>query len=370
MAENQEHQRKTLEQRNQMSDLERLRHSSAHVLATAILEIWPEAQLAGGPPVENGFYYDVDLEHRITPDDFERIEAAMKKVVKANQCFEKSTVSRDEARALCQSGRLGALAERSEASRFKLDLLDSIPQGEEISLFRNGEFLDLCAGPHVARTGNCKAFKVMSVASAFYKGDASKPQLQRVYGTSFKNRTALEDYLERLEQAKQRDHRKLGKELGLFHIDDSVGQGLVLWKPKGAIIRQELQNFITGELDRQGYSQVFTPHIGKLGLYRTSGHFPYYADSQFPPIIDRDGLQKLAEEGCSCGDLVHHISRGEIDGFLLKPMNCPHHIKIFDSDPRSYRDSACAPGRVRNGLPLGTEWRTRWDDACAWLYPG
>ncbi len=247
-------------------------------------------------------------------------------------------LSRDEARALCQSGRLGALAERSEASRFKLDLLDSIPQGEEISLFRNGEFLDLCAGPHVARTGNCKAFKVMSVASAFYKGDASKPQLQRVYGTAFKNRTALEDYLERLEQAKQRDHRKLGKELGLFHIDDSVGQGLVLWKPKGAIVRQELQSFITGELDRQGYSQVFTPHIGKLGLYRTSGHFPYYADSQFPPIIDRDGLQKLAEDGCSCGDLVHHISRGEIDGFLLKPMNCPHHIKIFDSDPRSYRD--------------------------------
>ncbi len=339
MAEKQQqHQRKTLDERNQISDLERLRHSSAHVLASALLEIWPDAQLAGGPPVENGFYYDVDLEHRITPDDFEQIEAAMKRVVKANQVFEKVVVSREEARVLGESGRLGALAERSVESRFKLDLLDSIPEDEEISLFRNGEFLDLCAGPHVARTGNCKAFKVMSVASAFYKADSSNPQLQRVYGTAFKNRSDLEAYLERLEEAKQRDHRKLGRELGLFHIDEAVGQGLVLWKPKGAIIRRELQEFISEELDRQCYSQVFTPHIGKLDLYRTSGHFPYYADSQFPPVIERDVLRRLADDGCNCSDLVNSIGVGDIEGFLLKPMNCPHHIKIFDSEPRSYRD--------------------------------
>jgi len=338
MADDQDSNRKTLEERHQMSDLDRLRHSSAHVLATAILEIWPDAQLAGGPPVENGFYYDIELEHRITPEDFEKIEAAMKRVVKANQTFEKTVVSREEARALAESGRLGGLSERGAPSKFKIDLLDSIPEGEDISLFQNGEFIDLCAGPHVGRTGNCKAFKVMSVASAFYKGDSSNPQLQRVYGTSFKNKTQLNEYLERMEQARARDHRKLGRELGLFHIDEDVGQGLILWKPKGAIIRQELQNFISEELVKQDYSQVFTPHIGKLDLYRTSGHFPYYAESQFPPVINREGLQKLADDGCSCGELVNNIGTGDIDGFLLKPMNCPHHIKIFDSEPRSYRD--------------------------------
>jgi len=338
MGDDQEHNRKTLDERNQMTDLERLRHSAAHVLATAILEVWPDAQLAGGPPVDSGFYYDIELDHRITPDDFEKIEAAMKKVVKANQTFEKSVVSRDEARALAESGRLGALSERGAPSKFKIDLLDSIPEGEEISLFQNGDFLDLCAGPHVGRTGNCKAFKVMSVASAFYKGDANNPQLQRIYGTAFKNKTQLTEHLERLEQAKERDHRKLGRELGLFHIDESVGQGLILWKPKGAIIRNELQNFIGAELDKQGYSQVYTPHIGKLDLYRTSGHFPYYAESQFPPVIHRDGLQKLADDNCTCGELVNLIGTGDIEGFMLKPMNCPHHIKIFDSEQRSYRD--------------------------------
>jgi len=321
-----------------MSELERLRHSSAHILASAIAKLWPDAQFAAGPPVENGFYYDVDLSHRITPDDFEKIEAEMLSIVKENQVFEKSEVSRAEALAMAQSGRLAALAERAVPSRFKIDLLKDIPEDEAISLYKNGDFWDLCAGPHVPRTGNCKAFKLMSVASAFYKGDAANPQLQRVYGTAFKNKQDLAEHLERLEEAKLRDHRKLGRELDLFHIDEAVGQGLILWKPNGATIRQELQNFITEHLERQGYSQVFTPHIGKLGLYRTSGHFPYYADSQFPPVIERESLKALAEEGCGCGELSNRLESGEIDGFLLKPMNCPHHIKIFQSNHHSYRD--------------------------------
>ncbi|MEC9035443.1 MAG: threonine--tRNA ligase [Verrucomicrobiota bacterium] len=330
--------RKTLEERSQMSDIERLRHSTAHILATAIAKIWPDAQFAAGPPVENGFYYDVELEHRISPEDFEKIEEEMLKVVKENQPFERMIVSREEALNLAQSGRLAAISERKESSTFKIDLLEDIPEGEEISIYKNGDFWDLCAGPHVPRTGNCKAFKLMSVASAFYKGDSNNPQLQRIYGTSFKNKTQLNEYLEQLEEAKKRDHRKVGRELGLFHFDESVGQGLVLWKPKGSIIRNELQKFIAGELDKKGYSQVFTPHIGKLDLYRTSGHFPYYEESQFSPIVDRESMSALAEEGCSCGELTNRLKTGETDGFLLKPMNCPHHIKIYSSEHRSYRD--------------------------------
>jgi threonyl-tRNA synthetase len=331
-------ERKSLEERAQMSDIERLRHSCAHVMATAILRIWPDAQLAGGPPVENGFYYDMELGHRITPEDFAKIEEAMKQVVKDNDSFERIVVSRDEALALAKSGRLGGLSERAVESKFKSDLLATIPAGEEISLFKNGEFWDLCAGPHVGRTGNCKAFKLMSVASAFYKGDKNNPQLQRLYGTCFPNRTQLDEHLERLEQAKKRDHRKLGRELGLFHIDEAVGQGLVLWKPKGALVRRALQEFITQELDKQGYSQVFTPHIGKLELYRTSGHFPYYEESQFPAFAERDAIEKLSEEGASCSLLMNGLRTGEIEGYMLKPMNCPHHIKIFASDHHSYRD--------------------------------
>jgi len=333
-----EKDRKTLEERHQMSDLERLRHSCAHVLATAVSRLWPDAQFAAGPPVEGGFYYDVDLSHRISPEDFPKIEAEMKKVVKENSTFERIVVSRDEAMALAKSGRLASVAERDVESIFKVDLLNDIPEGEEISIFKNGDFWDLCAGPHVGRTGNCKAFKVMSIASAFYKGDKEKQSLQRIYGTCFKNKTMLDEHLERLEEAKKRDHRRLGKEMNLFAFDESVGQGLPLWKPKGGIIRRQLQDFITEELDKQGYFQVFTPHIGKLDLYRTSGHFPYYEDSQFPPIVERDALKKLSDEKADCSTLMNHIRTGEIEGFLLKPMNCPHHIKIFDSEHRSYRD--------------------------------
>ena len=321
-----------------MTDLERMRHSCAHVLATAILRIWPEAQFAAGPPVENGFYYDLELNHHISSDDFDKIEAEMKKIIKENQPFERVVVSRDEAVRLAKEGRLGALGPRREPSKFKLDILQGIPDEEEISLYRNGDFTDLCAGPHVMRTGNIGPFKLTSIARAYYKGDANNPQLQRVYGTAFKSRADLDHYFEQLEEAKKRDHRKLGRELELFHIDEEVGPGLVLWKPKGAIVRKELQAFISEELRRQGYTEVFTPHIGKLALYRTSGHYPYYRDSQFPPLIEPETLTRLADEGCSCADLSNRLEKGEIEGYLLKPMNCPMHIKIYASGPHSYRD--------------------------------
>jgi len=331
--------RKTLEERQQMSDIDRLRHSCAHVMATAILRIWPDAQFAYGPPIENGFYYDFEMKHRITPDDFEKIEAEMKKVAKENQKFERRVLSREEAKAMAESGRLGGLSERpGNASRFKLDLIDKIPEGEEISCFQNGEFIDLCAGPHVGYTSKCKNVKLMSVSSSFYMGDESKGSLQRLYGTAFESKELLEEHLVRLEEAKKRDHRRLGKELQLFHIDEAVGQGLILWKPKGGLIRRALQDFITQELDKQGYSQVFTPHIGKLDLYRTSGHFPYYQESQYPPIAERDTLEKLADEDATCSTLINGLSDGTYEGYLLKPMNCPHHIKIFASEHRSYRD--------------------------------
>lgn len=331
-------ERKTLEQRNQASDLERLRHSCAHVLAAAICRIWPQAQLAAGPAIENGFYYDIELDHNISTAEFELIEAEMKKIVKENQTFERTTVTRAEAMAMAQSGELGSVGPRSVASKFKVDLLNRIPDDEEISIYRNGDFTDLCAGPHVGRTGNCKAFKVMSVASAYYQGDAGGPRLQRVYGTCFPNRTQLDEHLARLEEARKRDHRKLGREMGLFTIDEMVGQGLVLWKPKGAIIRRELQDFITEELDRIGYSQVFTPNIGKLDLYMTSGHWEHYKESQFPPIPDPDDFKKLRDENASCADLFNAMDTRTIMGFMLKPMNCPHHIRIYSSDPHSYRD--------------------------------
>ena len=321
-----------------MTELETLRHSCAHVLAEAILRIWPEAQFAAGPPVEQGFYYDVDLPHRISPEDFEKIEAEMAKIIAANQPFERSVVTRSEAIELGKAGKLAALGERGVPSRYKLDILENIPAGEEISLYRNGAFTDLCAGPHVASTGKIGAFALTAVASAYYKGDENNPQLQRIYGIAFATPEELVKWREMMEEARKRDHRKLGKELQLFHVDETVGSGLILWTPKGAIVRQELQNFISEELRRQGYEQVFTPHIGRLELFRASGHYPYYADSQYPPLVERETLHRLAEEGCSCADLAARLEKGEAEGYLLKPMNCPMHIKIFASQPRSYRD--------------------------------
>ena len=277
-------ERKTLEQREQMTDLERLRHSASHVLATAILKIWPEAQFAAGPPVENGFYYDVDLPHRISPEDFEKIEAEMKKEIKANHPFERMEVSRDEALALGKKGRLAGLSERREPSKFKLDIIENIPPDETISLYRSGDFIDLCAGPHVMRTGNIGAFKLTSVASAYYKGDEKNPQLQRVYGTAFKTKKELDDYFAILEEAKKRDHRKLGRELELFVFDDDVGPGLPMFLPRGAVIAEELEKLAKETEFAAGYQRVRTPHIARESLYKKSGHLPYYAESMFPPM--------------------------------------------------------------------------------------
>src|SRR6267143_864360 len=238
----QQPERTSLDQRNKMTELERIRHSCAHVMATAIAKLWPDAQFAAGPPVETGFYYDVDLQHRISPEDFPAIEAEMKKVIKENQTFEKVIVSRDQALADAQKGRLAALAERTVPSMFKLDIVQNIPEGEPISYYKNGEFIDLCAGPHVMRTGNIGAYKLTHVASAYYKGDEKNPQLQRIYGTAFKNKTQLDAYFAMLEEAKKRDHRKIGAEMGLFVIDtEFVGPGLPLWLPKGTAIAEELE---------------------------------------------------------------------------------------------------------------------------------
>jgi threonyl-tRNA synthetase len=193
-------------------------------------------------------------------------------------------------------------------------------------------------GPHVPGTGKIKAFKVMSAASSHWHGDVSSDRFQRIYGTAFFDKKQLDEHLKMLDEAKKRDHRVLGPQLGLYTIDDAVGQGLILWKPKGAILRQELQNFISEHLRAQGYQQVFTPHIGRLGLYKTSGHYPYYRESQFPPLVDREMIDMLAKENCGCGELSNRMEKGDIDGYLLKPMNCPMHIKIFSSEQRSYRD--------------------------------
>ena len=298
-------QRKTLEERREMDGLSRIRHSCAHVLATAVLRIWPDAKLDIGPPTDEGFYYDFDLKHRFTPDDFGKIEAEMKKVVKENQTFDISEMTREEAKAHYTE----------QQQPFKLERIDDIPEGETITFFRNGDFFDLCAGPHVPRTGNVKAFKLLRLAAAYYRGNEKNPQLQRIYGTAFKNKTQLNEWLEMREEAAKRDHRKIGREQGLFTLSPLVGQGLILWMPKGAIVRTELQNFMQGELVQRGYSPVFTPHIGSIELYKTSGHFPYYKESQYPTI-----------------------EADENEQYLLKPMNCPHHIQIYAAEKHSYRE--------------------------------
>jgi len=386
-------ERKTPEMRTQMTEIERLRHSASHVLATAILKIWPEAQFAAGPPVENGFYYDVDLAHRISPDDFEKIEAEMKKEIKANHPFERMEVSRDEALSMAKRGELGALSARSEQSKFKIDIIENIPADEKISLYRNGDFVDLCAGPHVMRTGNIGAFKLTSVASAYYKGDEKNPQLQRVYGTAFKTKKELDDYFAMLEEAKKRDHRKLGKELEIYVIDDDVGPGLPLWLPRGAAMIEELEKLAKETEFAAGYQRVRSPHIAREILYKKSGHLPYYADSMFPPMQmkltaeEEVQLRKLQQEITTqeqnapklqqmLADLekkagtvkdstrvaeiskdLQSVRRMLADNsariaqtryradtmishyrYYLKAMNCPHHHKLFAAIPRSYRD--------------------------------
>ncbi len=378
-----------------MTDLERIRHSAAHVLATAILRVWPEAQFAAGPPVENGFYYDVELPHRITPEDFLRIEAEMKTETKANHPFQRVEVSRDEALALAEKGALASLGERpGTPSKFKLDIVQNIPAGEKITLYKNGDFTDLCAGPHVGRTGNVGAFKLTHVASAYYKGDEKNPQLQRIYGTAFKNKTQMDEYFAMLEESKKRDHRKLGKELELFTFDEDVGPGLPLWLPRGTAIIEELEKLAKETEFAAGYERVRTPNLTRQNLYLTSGHIPLYAESMFPPMRlleekDRRELEKLEEVKAMLlsfygdidksveekikslpdvlkneGDHAFSTQINELkfaegwerrernrviekisedmnklgEDYYLKPMNCPHHHKLFGAVPRSYRD--------------------------------
>ena len=352
-----------------MTEIETLRHSSAHVLATAILRIWPEAQFAAGPPVDNGFYYDVDLPHRITPEDFARIEEEMRREIKGSHRFERIEVSRDEALQLARKGALAALSERDEPSRFKLDIIENIPDGEVITLYRNGDFTDLCAGPHVSHTGRIGAVKLTHVASAYYKGDERNPQLQRVYGTAFKNKTEMEAYFAMVEEAKKRDHRKLGREMELFCFDDDVGPGLPLWLPKGAVLIEELEKLAKETEFAAGYQRVRTPHIARASMYLASGHLPYYADSMFPPmeLVEEEARERkrklslelenaneksrkleLSGESSSDSGLLSEVRQRieslehEMEGlgsrYYLKAMNCPHHHKIFGAVPRSYRE--------------------------------
>lgn len=310
-----------------------LRHSTAHVMAEAITRLWPDTELAYGPPLENGFYYDIKLDTPISADDFVKIEAEMKKIVAENRAVHRYDLPIAEGMAKLQQ----------ENNKYKIDNAQRAVDGGSATLSwyitgNQGQWEDLCMGPHVPNTSVIGAFKVMNIAQSHWHGDIESDAFQRVYGTAFFTQADLDAHMEKLEEARKRDHRVVGRKLGLFEINDTVGQGLILWKPNGAIVRQELQNFILFHLERQGYSQVFTPHIGKLDLYRCSGHYPYYADSQFPPLVDRETIKKLGEEGCSCADLANHLEKGEIEGYLLKPMNCPMHIKIFDSEKRSYRE--------------------------------
>ncbi len=284
-----------------------VRHSTAHVMAEAIQRLWPKTGLAYGPPVDNGFYYDIDCPHAISEEDFPAIEAEMAKIVAEDRPFTRYEMSRSEA--------LSKLGD----DLYKTDNVNRA-EGDVMSFYATGapgtNWEDLCRGPHVPSTGRIGAFKLMSVAGAYWHGDASSRQLQRVYGTAFFSKKELDEYLKQIEEAKKRDHRTIGKQLGLFTINPLVGSGLILWMPKGSVLRSALEDFMQSELVKRGYDPVYTPHIGNIELYKTSGHYPYYSDSQFPPIKMRDDDTE----------------------YLLKPMNCPHHIMIYAAEPRSYRD--------------------------------
>ena len=298
-------------ERKQMSPLEELRHSTAHVMAAAVMRLWPETRLDIGPPTDQGFYYDFESPVRFTPEDLQKIEGEMKKIIKENQSFERREVTREEAIAFFE--------ERNQP--FKVSRVGDIPEGEPISFYQNGEFVDLCAGTHLRFTRQIKAYKLLSVAGAYHRGDEKNAQLQRIYGTAFPSKDELQQYLHQLEEAKKRDHRKIGKEMGLFTFDtDQVGPGLPLWLPKGTAMVEELEKLAKETEFDAGYQRVRTPHLAKESLYLTSGHLPYYKESMYPPMEFEE------DEG------------GEKVRYYLKAMNCPHHHKIFDAEPRSYRD--------------------------------
>ena len=303
-------------------------HSSAHLLAEALEALYPGVRLGIGPAIETGFYYDVDLsgtDHpTLSSDDFPAIEKKMIELARTGSTFARREVSKADAVAFFEE----------KGDPYKLELLEGLEDGQ-ITFYEQGGFTDLCRGPHIASTKPIKAVKVMSLAGAYWRGDESRPQLTRIYGVSFPKQSMLTEYLERLELAKQRDHRKLGKELELFMFSDKVGPGLPMWLPKGARLRETLVDFLKEEQVRRGYEPVVTPHIGRLDLYRTSGHYPYYSDSQFPPMLERGGAPIPHGEDPNARS---HEGHEDEQGYLLKPMNCPHHTQIYDHKPRSYRD--------------------------------
>lgn len=281
-------------------------HSSAHLLAEALEALYPGIKLGIGPAIENGFYYDIDFgDHSFSADDFPKVEQKMKELAKSKLVFNRSEISKADAIAYFTK----------KEDQYKLELIDGLNDGE-ITFYQQGNFTDLCRGPHIPHTGPIKAIKLLSTAGAYWRGDEKKKQLTRIYGITFPKKTELDEYLERLEQAKLRDHRKLGKELELFTFSEKVGAGLPLWLPNGAALRDRLENFLKVAQMEAGYSQVYSPHIGHKNLYVTSGHYDKYGEDSFQPI-------STPQEG---------------EEFFLKPMNCPHHCEIYKSKPRSYKD--------------------------------
>lgn len=283
-------------------DIATLRHSTAHVMAHAVKKIFPEAKVTIGPSIEDGFYYDFDVAKPFTPEDLEKITSEMEKVVAAGAPFVRKEVSRDEA------------LEMFKGEPYKLELIRELPEGEVISIYEEGDFVDLCRGPHVASAGDIKAFKLLSAAGAYWRGDERNPMLQRIYGTAFPSQKELDEHLKKLAEAEKRDHRKLGKELDLFSIQEESGPGLVYWHPKGALIRKNIEDYWRAEHYANGYEMVITPHIARQELWRTSGHLDFFTDNIFQPM--------------------------EVEGqpYLIKPMNCPFHLLIYKSKVRSYRE--------------------------------
>src|SRR3989338_5950493 len=279
-----------------------LRHSAAHVMAQAVRRLYPETKLAIGPPIEDGFYYDLDLPAKLTDEDLSKIEAEMAKIIKENHPFRQSFMAKREA--------VDFFKQRGE--RFKLEIIDGIPD-DRVSLYTDGEFVDLCEGPHVPSTGELKAVKLLSLAGAYWRGDEKQPQLQRIYGTAYRTAAELEAHLKRLEEAKRRDHRRLGVELGLFSFEELAGPGVVFYNPKGALVRSLIEDELRRRHLERGYELVATPHIFRTEIWKHSGHLDYYKDYMF-------------------------LFEAEEQGFGIKPMNCPGHILIYQAKLRSYRD--------------------------------
>ncbi|MBI4656267.1 MAG: threonine--tRNA ligase [Elusimicrobia bacterium] len=289
--------------RAENSFLEKMRHSLAHVLADAVQELFPGTKFGIGPAIEDGFYYDFDSPHHFTPEDLPLIEEKMKNIISEDVEFVRSEIKKEDAVKL--------FSEKGE--KFKVELINELPD-EKISLYKSGKFLDLCKGPHISRAGEIKSFKLMSIAGAYWRGDETKPMLQRIYGIAFETEKNIEDYLKLMEEAQKRDHRKVGRNLEIFVFDDDVGPGLPLWLPNGGIVIEEIEKLAKDAEKSAGYLRVRTPHLCKESMYLKSGHLPYYRESMFP-AMDIDGIK-----------------------YYLKPMNCPHHHKIYASKLRSYRD--------------------------------